>query len=810
MTSQTMTKIAVMAITVSLLTAACVGSSDPPGSVTGPGSDPGASEALGEEGAGSGSEAGSNSEPDSGSGSGLSSEADSGSGSDSETETDGGGEAMIDSGDDENGLTAGLSTFDDCGSLLDHLRTEYAERVGPWGFEYGGWRESWRTKSETADEDAADGSDPGSAEATSDYRFIGVVDSDPDLPEAGMDGADLVKTDGRRIFAVSNSQLLVVDAASRQIEGSTRLASGRGAGLLLDGDDLLVILSDRSLPVRAALEPDDGSDAADQPGRNDLSVIVVQRVRVDGYEPRVVETLRMDGTYSSTFSVNGVARVVTRHGAPTSLPFVYPQGGTSEWEAEQANRAVVLASTLEDWLPSYAVSGGAGTSVPSEGGLLTACENVYVPSEFAGFGVITVMSLPVGGPLANDSAVSMTVYGSSVHATPQSLYVAPSTWVAPEVFADQVDWARAAENRQDAIHRFDLTDPARATYAASGRVPGRIRRYSLSEHDGHLQVVTTTGDLWWQQSLGQVRVLRQDGNRLVEVGSVGDIGRGERIESVSFAGDIGYVVPYRQADPLYTLDLSDPENPAIGGPFEIPGFSNYQLHHIGDGLVLGVGNDAYESTEAVTRSKISLFDLSDLADPRELAVWTAPGPWAYAIGDHQWPEPARVFVISSWANGTAEAVALRIERDSITEIGWIDHIDPSDHVDPNIGSTDCRRLSWKTAEEAEPESDLWHTLFYTDTIACEPGEAPVIVGFDCWPVDRVQEDARSLGVIVGDETLFSCQFGRVDTIIVRSLVIGDELWTLSYRHGDTWEPRVGRLAASDLATFKRVALINLF
>ena len=809
-----MTKVAVIAVSVALLAAACARSSDPPSAVPELGSNPGAAEAAGGEGPGSGSETDTGSEPDSNSGS----EPDSGSGLGSGTETDGGSEAVVDPGDAESGLTAGLSTFDDCGSLLDHLRTEYAERIGPWGFESGGWRESWVTRSETADEDTADGSDPDSAEATSDYRFIGVVDSSPDLQEAGVDGADLIKTDGRRIFAVSNGLLLVVDVASRQVKGSTRLASGQGAELLLDGDDLLVILSDDSLPVRAALEPDDGSDAlkpdgssdaADQPRRNDLSVTVVQRVRVDGYEPRVVETLRMDGTYRSARSVDGVARVVTRHHPSGSFSFVSPQGSTSEWEAEQANRAAVAASTLEDWLPSYAIIGGDGASPPVEGGLLSACENVYVPSEFSGFGTINVMSLPIGGPLASDSTVSVAVHSSSVHATPQSLYMVPSAWVAPEVFADKFAWTQTAIDRRDTIHRFDLTNPARAAYASSGSVPGRIRNYSLSEHDGHLRVVTTTGDLWWQQSLSQVRVLRQDGNRLVEVGAVDDIGQSERIELVRFAGDIVYVVPTRRADPFYIIDLSDPENPAIGGEFEIPDFSNYQLHHIGNDLVVGVGNDTYESTADYTRSEISLFDVSDLADPRELDVWTAPGPWAYAIGDHLWPGLGRVFTVSTWTNGTAGALALRIEGNSITEIGRIDHIGPN--TGPRVGSTDCRKLIWETVSEAaEPESDLWRTLYYTDTIACKPGESPVMAGFDCWSVDSVQEDARSLGVIVGDETLFSCQFGISLNSIVRSLVIGDELWTLSYRNGDSRESLAGKLAASDLATFERVALIDLF
>ncbi len=754
----TMTRIAVIVIAVSLVAAACGGSSDPPG---------------------------------------------------------GGGEAVIDLGDDEIVLTAALSTFDECDSLLGHLRSEYAERVGPWGFESGGWYGPGIPMVEAMDDAGAGGPDPGSAEAAGASLVEGVDYSGTNVQEAGVDEADLVKTDGRRIFAVSNGLLLVVDAASRQIEGSARLGAGYAAELLLNGDNLLVIMNENSPPVRIALESAAGSAAADQPAGYDGPVTVVQRVRVDGYTPRVVETLRMDGAYVSTRSVDGVARVVTRHDPSWSFPFVYPQGGSgSEEAAEEANRAAVLASELEDWLPSYTVVGGAGFDPPSEGGLLPACGNVYVPSEFAGFGVTTVMSLPVSGLLGGDGAVSVMAPGDTVYASPRSLYVATSAWIAPEILEDEAARRQVAEDWQTAVHRFDLTDPARAAYTASGSVPGRIHnQFSLSEHDGHLRVVTTTGDLWWGQDgvepSSQVRVLRETDGRLVEVGAVGDIGQGEQVQSVRFAGTVGYVVTFRQVDPFYTLDLADPENPAIVGELKIPGFSSY-LHPIGDDLVLGVGFDADESTGATTGSKVSLFDVSDLANPQELAVWIAPDAWNDTGWDHRaflWWEPARiaVFGIANWAYRWAEAVALRVEGGSISEIGRIDHTDPSE----DYGSTDCRKLDPNTAATVEQESDLWYALTALNVIACEPGESPAMVGFECWPMDWVQDEARSSGVATGNETLFPCRPGSLD-IIVRSMVIGDELWTLSYSNGNTWESTAGKLAASDLATLERIALIELF
>jgi uncharacterized secreted protein with C-terminal beta-propeller domain len=97
---------------------------------------------------------------------------------------------------------------------------------------------------------------------------------------------------------------------------------------------------------------------------------------------------------------------------------------------------------------------------------------------------------------------------------------------------------------------------------------------------------------------------------------VGGLGRGERIFAVRFLGEKGYVVTFRQVDPLYTLDLSDPQKPTVRGELKILGFSSY-LHPIGDDLLLGLGQDANEQGET-QGTQLSLFDVSDLGAPKRL------------------------------------------------------------------------------------------------------------------------------------------------------------------------------------------------
>ena len=121
-------------------------------------------------------------------------------------------------------------------------------------------------------------------------------------------------------------------------------------------------------------------------------------------------------------------------------------------------------------------------------------------------------------------------------------------------------------------------------------MPGRLLdQYSMSEHDGRLRLATTTspspgvrgpGGEWRSESA--VHVLAERGGRLTEIGKVGGLGKGERIYSVRFIGPTGYVVTFRQIDPLYVIDLRDPSRPAVTGELKITGYSAY-LHPTADG-----------------------------------------------------------------------------------------------------------------------------------------------------------------------------------------------------------------------------------
>jgi uncharacterized secreted protein with C-terminal beta-propeller domain len=121
-----------------------------------------------------------------------------------------------------------------------------------------------------------------------------------------------------------------------------------------------------------------------------------------------------------------------------------------------------------------------------------------------------------------------------------------------------------------------------------------------------------------------------------QIGSVENLAPGERIFSVRFMGEMGYVVTFRQVDPLFVLDLSDPENPKVTGELKVPGFSNY-LHPISQDVLLGIGQDVDENTGRQQGIKLSLFDVSDSGKPREIGnlILGDSGSYAEVLHNHK-------------------------------------------------------------------------------------------------------------------------------------------------------------------------------
>jgi hypothetical protein len=180
----------------------------------------------------------------------------------------------------------------------------------------------------------------------------------------------------------------------------------------------------------------------------------------------------------------------------------------------------------------------------------------------------------------------------------------------------------------------------------------------MDEVDGVLRVAVgptqRTGDF------NSVITLEQDGTDLVEIGRVDKLGVGETIRSVRWFDDLAWVVTFRQTDPLYAVDLSDPSAPALLGKLKIPGYSEY-LHPLGDHRLLGLGQAA--SMRGFTRgARAALFNVTDLSRPRALdTVDYRPGSVAGAGAD------PRQF---TWLPERRTALTV-ISKGSVGRTGWV-------------------------------------------------------------------------------------------------------------------------------------------
>lgn len=562
------------------------------------------------------------------------------------------------------GVATQLVPFDRCEAVIDWIVGNAVDLVGPYGFE--GWAGTFFWRDATTTMAAAEDASVGGASPPI---------TSTNLQEAGVDEADLVKTDGNRIVVVSGQRLhvLTIDGGDLVLHGSIDLPVW-SEQLYLAGDRVTAIASAWNFVPLGMPEMIDG-DIAPFPQQPKTTVVEVDIS--DPAEPTLLRTLEMDGRPVSSRLVDGAIRLVVSSG-PTGFAWVMPEGSglRAEREAEQANRRLVLDSTIDNWLPYYVLSDGAGTVLGE--GTVTDCSRVSRPEDFSGLTALSLVTLsPEGLDIAD--ATSVFADGDIVYASEQAAYVATTSW-------DDL----VAEDGNDAateIHRFSLTDRS-AAYTGSGEVNGYLlNQFAMSEFEGHLRVASTSQPAWWGNggdSESAVTVLRIDDTALTPVGSISGLGEGERIYSVRFIADTGYVVTFRQVDPLYVIDLSDPTAPRTAGELKIPGYSAY-LHPIGEGTLLGVGQDADEDGRTVG-AQVSLFDVADPASPQRIDQHLVKDAWSEVEADHHAflfdaAHGIAVVPLQRWwmddgtPSGEPQSVALvlSVNGSSIDEIGAVDH-----------------------------------------------------------------------------------------------------------------------------------------
>ena len=643
---------------------------------------------------------------------------------------------------------------------------------------------------------------------------------------AGVDEADIVKTNGELIVGLSGQTLWLADvaAANPQVVGKLAVGGGNYLEMYLNGDRVL-LLGESTVGVANA-------DGSQRLGSDRRTTVVTEIDISDPRDPQEGRHLRLEGRYvSSRLTPDGQARVVVSSSPTDEILFVSPaQGQWSQNAARLLNQELVKQSRIEQWLPHYSLHNSAGQTLAGE--LLLECDRVFLPDHFAGFSQVSVVSLDTNAPLAVGDATSVMAEGELVYATAESLYV---SHVVRDFtgFASQPSSSIQAET---VVHKFAFGADGQASYEGSGAVVGQpLNQFAFHEHNGHLFVATTVFAGRWESF---VTSLQNVGSQLLISHKVGNLGKGEQIYAVRYVGNKAYVVTFRQTDPLYVIDLSDPSRLETKGELKITGYSAY-LHPIGDDLLLGIGREA-TNTGRITGLKLSLFDVSDPSNPRVEDSLDFDGGSSDVEFDHRaflWWDASDLAVVPvkndrSNFNGAlgiriregerqdgkafyAITLERRISHDALLFQGspgscsWyrlpaeVTEADSITQICPGTASYDARNAA--TPESYWCEQAERFAAFELRQLATVFAELEAASG-----------DAGSLGELrsardlvqdlsaVNDASTYHFQicrpsFNRLAPSILRSLVVEENLWTVSAE----------LLQANDLNTLQRRAQLEI-
>lgn len=233
-------------------------------------------------------------------------------------------------------------------------------------------------------------------------------------------------------------------------------------------------------------------------------------------------------------------------------------------------------------------------------------DDIYLPPFSQAYMYEVVSSLDIAKPGEIQDSKAIFSDGGELYVSNNNIYWYETQW---------------SDKTETVIKRISYKD-GKLKAEASGKVDGYINdSFSIDEYDGYLRVVTTddeTNGLYILDS------------KMKEVGSITGLAEGEQVYSARLLGDTGYFVTYEQTDPLFSVDLSDPKNPKIIGKLKIPGFSEY-LHFYGENLLLGIGMDVDEDGFTTNGVKLSMFDISDSSDVKEIQKYTLENVYSAAV-----------------------------------------------------------------------------------------------------------------------------------------------------------------------------------
>lgn len=383
--------------------------------------------------------------------------------------------------------------------------------------------------------------------------------SGTNVRQEGVDEGDVVKTDGTFLYVLRDSreEVSIVDTRGGSMKEASKVTAE-------DAGDIQEIYLDT---VRKRL------------------ILVCTQYEADSLAKQV---------YSSSGMTAAVTYDITDPGKPRETGRV-TQSGYYQSSRMADGYLYLFSSYSVDW--SCMERDTPETYIPLVNDAVIAEKDICLPQVKRGRSYTIVTAVDTARPDQTADSKAVLSEGGQLYVSNENIFYYETIWGAGLVGSGEQTTIRSIAYQNGTL-----------TPGAQGTVKGYINdSFSIDEYKGYLRVVTTYSDK------NAVYVLDKD---LKVTGSIENLAKDERVYSARLMGDTGYFVTFRETDPLFSVDLSDPEKPEITGSLKIPGFSDY-LHPYGEGKLLGIGMNVEEETYTTDGVKLTMFDISDPSDVKE-------------------------------------------------------------------------------------------------------------------------------------------------------------------------------------------------
>ena len=427
---------------------------------------------------------------------------------------------------------------------------------------------------------------------------------------ASVDEADIVKTDGRYVYLAANGALRIVEALSPRIVSVTKLP-GTARELFVEGDRAVVYTSSGAVRPRCTY----GYDCAFGGDGSSTKVIVLDVS--SRAEPKIAREIDLSGSLVAARRIgSAVHTVVADNDSPAPLYETWPSDLDTCGTIEKTVREKV-AKLKADNERKIRARTSVFPTLKEKGSEQRLCNGLLRTPIRDGQAFTSVVSFDLTDDKTPPASATLQSRPGAVFASRDALYLsvvhqkpAAGRWYS---FYSSVD--EASE-----IHKFRIgASPRDTRYVGSGVVPGHVlNQFAMDEWSGYLRVATTRGRVPDPKVSSSISILAEvEGGNLTRVGAIDKIAPGEDIRAVRFDDDRGYIVTFKKTDPLFVIDLYQPQKPAILGELKIPGFSTY-MHRLDPDHLLSIGFDANDHGDFAYFDGVilQLFDVKNPTEPK--------------------------------------------------------------------------------------------------------------------------------------------------------------------------------------------------